>query len=573
MSTNVAQAQFFRLSDYTITTGSYLGLTDLSASPGAGLRFNIRNDFFDRFSTDLEFGATYLQGNGWSSMVIPVGMRYKYVPKSVMGNRNAKFTPFATVGASALYFNNLQLSDSLNLGLTGQRTDLSLVDMSLSKANGVAFNIPIRAGMIYRKSDFMDLELSVGYDLVLSDALDYAESGQYDSMVSASFGVNFKNRGNKRKDSDGDGIPNYKEKELGLDPMNPDSDSDGLLDGEEINKYATDPMNPDTDGDGLMDGNEVMVFFTDPLVPDTDMDGMNDYMEVNMGRDPLKNDDLVKETEPEQEPGLNQNQMNRTAQTTKSIDQPDQTLFFEQDTKTLSATELAELRKLAEASILNTNKKIFLAGHADLSGKVKSPIYNAELAADRAKSVKAELIKMGVDSDRIVIKSYGFDKQKEAAEALKEQHQLFRKVDVLLLDSEEELQQVLAGDNAPQAQLANNFAQLAPGNSLATLYFRYGSTDLDPTSQDAMNQIANFLIKQPNAQIRIEGHTDAVGPSNVNQQVSLQRANAIKSRMVSMGVNSGQIQTQGFGESKPLMLNDTEAGRARNRRIEIIRIR
>ena len=58
------------------------------------------------------------------------------------------------------------------------------------------------------------------------------------------------------------------------DPFNPDSDDDGLSDGNEFNNLSTDPMDKDSDDDGLEDGVEVLQTFTDPLVPDLDEDSM-----------------------------------------------------------------------------------------------------------------------------------------------------------------------------------------------------------------------------------------------------------------------------------------------------------
>ena len=64
--------------------------------------------------------------------------------------------------------------------------------------------------------------------------------------------------------------------ESGLDPRNPDSDGDGILDGDEVNRYGTDPQSGDTDGDGLWDGEELFTAGTDPLLADTDNDGVGD---------------------------------------------------------------------------------------------------------------------------------------------------------------------------------------------------------------------------------------------------------------------------------------------------------
>jgi hypothetical protein len=89
-------------------------------------------------------------------------------------------------------------------------------------------------------------------------------------------------------DVDDDGLTECAETAIhGTDPQDPDTDDDGLLDGEEV-AFLTAPKDPDTDDDGLSDGDEVLVLGTDPLDPDTDGDGLTDGDEVLvLGTDPL----------------------------------------------------------------------------------------------------------------------------------------------------------------------------------------------------------------------------------------------------------------------------------------------
>ena len=88
-------------------------------------------------------------------------------------------------------------------------------------------------------------------------------------------------------DRDGDGLGDAQEEIVGTDPDNPDTDTDGLLDGEEVLTWGTNPLNRDTDGDILLDGDEVRTYKTDPTNPDTDGDGIPDGVEVANGTNPL----------------------------------------------------------------------------------------------------------------------------------------------------------------------------------------------------------------------------------------------------------------------------------------------
>ena len=92
------------------------------------------------------------------------------------------------------------------------------------------------------------------------------------------------------EDSDGDGLVNREELEIGTDPLNPDTDGDRLKDGEEVKTYGTNPLLVDTDGDALNDGDEVQTYMTNPLIADTDEDSLNDGDEVTRQTNPLNPD-------------------------------------------------------------------------------------------------------------------------------------------------------------------------------------------------------------------------------------------------------------------------------------------
>lgn len=88
-------------------------------------------------------------------------------------------------------------------------------------------------------------------------------------------------------DFDDDGLTNSREREIGSDPNNPDTDGDALKDGEEVFTYHTDPLKADSDGDTLTDYDEVMKYKTQPNQMDSDTDGLNDGEEIVRKTDPL----------------------------------------------------------------------------------------------------------------------------------------------------------------------------------------------------------------------------------------------------------------------------------------------
>ncbi|MBI1839570.1 MAG: hypothetical protein HYR88_01810 [Verrucomicrobia bacterium] len=89
-------------------------------------------------------------------------------------------------------------------------------------------------------------------------------------------------------DTDGDGLRDGEEvKSFHTDPTRVDTDNDGLSDFEELRRFRTNPLLPDTDGDGLSDADEIFIYQTDPLKTDTDGDGYSDKLEVSYGSSPI----------------------------------------------------------------------------------------------------------------------------------------------------------------------------------------------------------------------------------------------------------------------------------------------
>ncbi len=99
--------------------------------------------------------------------------------------------------------------------------------------------------------------------------------------------------------------------------------------------------------------------------------------------------------------------------------------------------------------------------------------------------------------------------------------------------------------------------------------FSVNSATLLPGAYDELNRVANVLRQYPETNIQVLGHTDSTGTEEANMRLSQRRAEAVRDALVGMGVNTSRMTLIGYGESRPIASNNTEAGRQLNRRVEI----
>ena len=103
---------------------------------------------------------------------------------------------------------------------------------------------------------------------------------------------------------------------------------------------------------------------------------------------------------------------------------------------------------------------------------------------------------------------------------------------------------------------------------IENLFFATNKTYILPQSEQAMSDLANFLLENPTVTIHIVGHTDAVGTDEANQILSEGRANSVRNDLIQRGVAAERMTAEGKGEKEPVADNDTEEGRQLNRRVE-----
>ena len=103
----------------------------------------------------------------------------------------------------------------------------------------------------------------------------------------------------------------------------------------------------------------------------------------------------------------------------------------------------------------------------------------------------------------------------------------------------------------------------------ASSFFDFDKSSVKPAGRQALQAMMNQAKGADLEQIRVEGHTDAIGPAPYNQGLSERRADAVKRVLVELGAPPSKIVTEGHGETKPIADNKTREGRAQNRRVVV----
>ena len=133
-------------------------------------------------------------------------------------------------------------------------------------------------------------------------------------------------------------------------------------------------------------------------------------------------------------------------------------------------------------------------------------------------------------------------------------------------DKKRQMERATAGTGTVVTQTADNQLKLSIPNDIS---FATGRHDIQPRLMPILDQFAQGLNQQPSMEVRIVGHTDNTGSDAINNPLSVNRAQSARDYLVSRGVAASRISIDGRGSKEPIADNGTEAGRARNRRIDI----
>lgn len=227
------------------------------------------------YSGKAYFGDPQLTYGEYKTTIIPANLRLRVSPWDM-----ETWNPYLYIGAGVMSF-DLTTKPS---GIPGGEP---------TKDAGWSGILPLGIGTEFALSDNVLLDFSIGGGFSTSFDINGYNSGTsqtWDSYLNAGIGLTLMSE-SCNSDRDNDGFKRCDEEKFGTDPKNPDTDGDGLSDGDEVFNYKTDPLKADTDGDGLSDYDEIMKYNTDPLILDSDGDGLSDGEEILQYKtDPLKAD-------------------------------------------------------------------------------------------------------------------------------------------------------------------------------------------------------------------------------------------------------------------------------------------
>jgi outer membrane protein OmpA-like peptidoglycan-associated protein len=114
--------------------------------------------------------------------------------------------------------------------------------------------------------------------------------------------------------------------------------------------------------------------------------------------------------------------------------------------------------------------------------------------------------------------------------------------------------------------------ELAPGDAvvLQNIQFEFNSSALTEDSQTGIRMLTDFLKRNPELKVELAGHTDNVGSESYNLKLSTERAESVRSALMTSGIEGERLTAKGYGASRPVAPNDTDEHRALNRRTEMI---
>jgi outer membrane protein OmpA-like peptidoglycan-associated protein len=208
---------------------------------------------------------------------------------------------------------------------------------------------------------------------------------------------------------------------------------------------------------------------------------------------------------------------------------------------------------------------------------------DAEAAQKQAEAAQAEAEKMKAEAEAAAADAA---RQKEAAEkataeAVAQQQELAAetaKAEQAAAQSEQLRQQAEKEKQDLRARLLQQLNTILSTRdtargliaNMSDVLFKTGSFELLPGARERLAKVSGIVLAYPSLHLQVEGHTDSVGSDEYNQNLSEQRADAVRDYLVQQGIAADSIEAHGFGKTQPIASNDTPEGRQQNRRVELV---
>jgi outer membrane protein OmpA-like peptidoglycan-associated protein len=302
-----------------------------------------------------------------------------------------------------------------------------------------------------------------------------------------------------------------------------DPDKDGLIN--KIEKaIGTDRKNPDTDADSLSDGDEFNRYNTNPLNQDTDGDQLMDGEEV-----------LMYDTNP-----------SRSDSDADSLNDYEEIMTHKTDPNNKDSDSDG------------------LSDYAEVTTYKSDPL---DPDMDKDELLDGEEVEYKTD----------FNNPDTDGEGLMDGEEVHNyRTNPLLADTDagsvDDFTEINRGTN-PLDPSDDVVMEIGASIVLEGITFATGKADITPESEEVLNEVLSTLNVYPDMEVEVRGYTDNTGSRSTNMRLSQRRADSVRDWLIERGIDPTRITAKGFGPENPIAPNNTPDGRAKNRRIEFVRMK
>jgi outer membrane protein OmpA-like peptidoglycan-associated protein len=231
------------------------------------------------------------------------------------------------------------------------------------------------------------------------------------------------------------------------------------------------------------------------------------------------------------------------------------------------AEEQARQRQLADAQAAESARQKTLA---DAQAQAATERAAAERATADAARAQAEAERLRAERERAAAE----EQQRQADQArlqAQQAQQQAQAADQARLQAEQQQQQ-LRQQLLQQFNVILETRDTARGLivNMSDVLFDFNKYTLRPAAREKLAKISGIILSHPGLRLEVDGYTDSIGSESYNQKLSEERADSVRTYLVSQGLSSDIVVSKGFGKENPVASNDSAAGRQKNRRVEMV---